>query len=79
MVVELEDTLGALVRVVDQSGYQTVAVHIAKGCYFVTRLHLTVYNYAAVPEEWFVAGFNGIYTTLEQFKVGGMPSPPMGP
>lgn len=77
LVVELMDTLGALATVVDQSGYQTVAVHISKGCYFVKEVHLTVYNYAPHPENWFHAGFNGIYTTWEQFKVGPITTPPM--
>jgi len=79
LVVQLEDTLGNLARVVDQSGYQTVATHIAKGCYFVNQLHLTAYNYAEVPEGWFIAGFNGIYTTLEEFGVGQAVTPPLAP
>lgn len=79
LVVEVEDALGALATVVDQSGYQTVVVNIAKGCYFVRRVHLTAYNYNTLPEAWFSAGFNGIYTTLTQFRVGPATTPPMPP
>jgi len=69
LVVQIQDTAGAVLTVVDEQDYQTVVAHISKGAYSINNIRFVVYNFSNTPENDMVIGCAGMYTTLQQFTL----------
>jgi hypothetical protein len=71
--VESVDLRGAVASVADQSAYQTVEAHLAKGYGFINIIRFIVFNFDDAAEPFVRITCNGFYSSAEEFYLSVAP------